>query len=266
MPVPSGRPLCGRRVVVTREANRALELAAALETAAAEVALLPLIEIGPPDDPGALERAADDLGRWDWLVFTSVHAVDAFLPLVGGHLPAGLATAVVGPATAEALRGFGVGVAVVAREPRAEGLLRRLAPRVAARRVLIPQAADARPVLAEGLRAAGAEVATVAAYDKRLPAEAAAGADELFGASEIGLVTVTSPRIARHLSSLLGDDWPRRRRELRAISIGPVTSAELRRLGVEPAAEAEQPGVQGLVVAAERAAAGRASSRRPGGW
>ncbi len=109
-----------------------------------------------------------------------------------------------------------------------------------------------RPDLARGLRAAGARVTAVIAYRKRLPAPAPAGARRLF-ATAVGWVTCTSPRIARHLARLFGDDWPRRRGELRAISIGPVTSAELRRLGVEPAAEAASPSDRALVEAMQAA-------------
>jgi uroporphyrinogen-III synthase len=66
-------------------------------------------------------------------------------------------------------------------------------------------------------------------------------------------VTFTSPRIVRHFAELFGADWERRRGELRAASIGPVTSAELRRRGVEPAAEAARPGDEEMVAAVARA-------------
>ncbi|HZI64824.1 MAG TPA: uroporphyrinogen-III synthase, partial [Thermoanaerobaculia bacterium] len=52
---------------------------------------------------------------------------------------------------------------------------------------------------------------------------------------------------ARNFASLFGGQWPERRRELRAASIGPVTSGALRALGVEPAAEAAQPSDRDLV-------------------
>ncbi len=119
--------------------------------------------------------------------------------------------------------------------------------------MLIPRAEDARPDLAAGLRAAGAEVTAVAAYGKRLPAKATAAGHRIF-AHEVGWVTCTSPRIARHLAGVFGDDWRKRRGELRAISIGPVTSTELRRLGVEPAAEAERPSNRAMVAATVAAA------------
>lgn len=235
------------RVVVTRAEHQSEGLAAAFASAGFEVELLPLLEVVPPPDPRPLERAASELALFDWIVFTSTNAVEAFLPLAGGALPSRLQVAVVGPATAEALRAWEVEPHLTASKSDAEGLLAELAPRVdRRRRVLLPQASDARPTLQEGLLAAGADPVAVVAYDKRLPADAPRRAAELF-AEEIGWVTFTSPRIVRHFAELFGADWERRRSELRAASIGPVTTAELRRQGVEPAAEAATPSDQGLV-------------------
>jgi uroporphyrinogen-III synthase len=240
----------GLRVVVTRSEHQSDRLAAAFAAAGARVELLPLLEVVPPADPRPLERAATELALYDWLVFTSANAVEAFLPLTGGAIPDRVRVAVVGPATAEALRSFEVEPHLEARQADAEGLVAELAPFVARRRrVLLPQASDARPTLADGLAAAGAEPVTIVAYDKHLPPEAPARAAELFATEPLGWVTFTSPRIVRHFAGLFGDDWERRRGELRAVSIGPVTSAELRRLGVEPAAEAARPGDEEMVAA-----------------
>jgi len=243
-------PLAGLRVVVTRAAHQAEGLSAAFEAAGAIVEPLPLLEVVPPIDLRPLENAASELSLYDWLVFTSANAVDAFLPLAGGALPPGLQVAVVGPATAEALATHDIKPHLQARRADAEGLLAELAPRTGPRkRVLLPQAADARPTLFAGLRQAGAEPVAVIAYDKRLPKEAARRAGELFSNSPLGWVTFTSPRIVRHFVELIGEDWERRRPELLAASIGPVTSAELRRQGVEPAAEAVKPGDEEMVQA-----------------
>lgn len=241
-------PLAGLRVVVTRAEHQSEGLAAAFERAGARVELLPLLEVVPPADPRPLERAAADLASYDWLVFTSANAVEAFLPLTG-PLRSGLRIAAVGPATAAALRAFGSEPHLTARKAEAEGLAADLAPRIAGKRVLLPQAADARPTLLQELKGAGAEAVAVVAYDKRLPPEAPARAAELFTATPLGWVTFTSPRIVRHFVELLGADWERRKGELRAVSIGPVTSAELRRYGVEPAAEAGRPGEEEMVEA-----------------
>jgi uroporphyrinogen-III synthase len=236
--------LAGVRVVVTRAESQAEGLAAAFAGAGARVETLPLLEVIPPSDLRLLERAAAEAALYDWIVFTSANAVAAFLPLVGGALRPRIAA--VGAATAEALRAHGIEPQVTGRAD-AEDLAAALAPHAGRSRVLLPQAADARPALAERLAAAGAEPVVVVAYDKRLPAAAPERARELFAGAPLGWVTFTSPRIVRHFVELLGEDWERRRPELRAVSIGPVTSAELRRRGVEPAAEARSPGDREMV-------------------
>ncbi|HEV7785882.1 MAG TPA: uroporphyrinogen-III synthase, partial [Thermoanaerobaculia bacterium] len=202
------RDLAGLRIVITRSEHQSDGLAAAFAEAGAGVELLPLLEVVPPADPRPLERAATELALYDWLVFTSANAVEAFLPLTGGALPARVRVAVVGPATAAALRSFEVEPFLEAQKADAEGLVADLAPYVARRRrVLIPQASDARPTLAEGLAAAGAEAVTIVAYDKRLPPEAPQRGAELFATEPLGWVTFTSPRIVRHFAGLFGSDW-----------------------------------------------------------
>jgi uroporphyrinogen-III synthase len=247
-------PLAGVRVVVTRAAHQAEGLAQAFAAAGAQVECLPLLDVVPPADPRPLERAAAELPLYDWAVFTSANAVEALMQFAGGALPPRLRTAAVGRATAAALRAWEVEPAVVAG-PDGAALVAALAPHVARRRrVLVPQAADARRTLADGLAEAGAEVAIVVAYEKRLPPEAPARAAEIFGAGPLGWVSFSSPSIARNFAELFGKEWTARRPTLRAASIGGVTTATLRHLGVEPAAEAATPRDDELVAAVAAAA------------
>ncbi len=247
-------PLQGQRVVVTRAAHQAGGLAAELTAAGARVELLPLLEIVPPADPRPLERAASELPLYHWIAFTSANAVRAFLPFADGALPQRLRVAAVGPATARALRVAGITPSIVAPTAQAEGLVEALAPHLGRRqRVLLPQAAEARDALATGLTAAGAEVVALIAYEKRLPPDAPASAARFFAADPLGWVTFASGSAARHFTALFGGEWTARRAELRAASIGPVTSAALRGLGVEPAAEAAQASDRALVEAIVRA-------------
>jgi uroporphyrinogen-III synthase len=69
----------------------------------------------------------------------------------------------------------------------------------------------------------------------------------LFAVPPWGWVSFTSPSTVRHLVEALGPTWSGGRDSLLAASIGPVTSAELRRNGVEPAAEATSPSEAKLV-------------------
>lgn len=244
----TGAPLQGLRVVVTRAAHQADGLVEAFTAAGAQVLPLPLLEV-TPEEGAILHHAANQSMATEAWVFTSSNAVEAFLP----HLPAGVSVpflAAVGPATAVALRRHGCEPHLVAQRSRAEGLLEELLPHLnPGDRVLLPQAEDARPELAEGLAGVGIEVIPVVAYRKRLPAAAAQQADQLFARHPLGWVTFTSPRIVRHFVKLLGESWPHRRGELRAISIGPITSRELRDVQVEPQAEAKTPEPEALVEA-----------------
>jgi uroporphyrinogen-III synthase len=248
----AARPLAGVRVVVTRAERQAGSLAAAFAAAGARVEPLPLLEVAPPGDAAPLARAAAELPLYDWAIFTSANAVHALVSQAGGALPPRLRLAAVGAATAAALRGLGAEPAVAAApaEQSAAGLLAALLPHLdCGQRVLLPQAADALPALRDGLLAAGIGAVAVVAYEKRLPAAAPRRAAELFCGQPIGWVTFTSPSTVRHFAGLFGDDWERRRAELSAAAIGPVTTAELRRLGVEPAAVAAQPADDQLVAA-----------------
>ena len=229
----------------------------AFEEAGFPVARLPLLEVTGPEDPEPLDAAVAGLATYDAVVLTSANAVAPFAERLRGPLPEELLIAVVGPATARAVREAGLPVHREAERAEAEGLVELVGHEMAGRRVLFPQAADARPTLEEGLTAAGAEVIPVVAYDKRLPPDASGQARELFGEAPcggesdaaLGWVTFTSPRIVRHFVELIEGlgGWEERRDELRAVSIGPVTTRELERLGVRTVAEAESPGDREMV-------------------
>jgi uroporphyrinogen-III synthase len=123
--------------------------------------------------------------------------------------------------------------------------------------VLLPQAEDARPALAEGLEAAGAEVVRVVAYRKRSPEHAREQARALFASTPWGWVTFTSPSTVRGFVDALEPQWAAGRDTLAAASIGPVTSAELRRFGAEPRVEAGSPSAASLVESIVEAVVGR---------
>ncbi len=260
----SDAPLAGVRVVVTRAEHQAEGLAAALAAAGAEVERLPLLAVLPPEDPAPLAAAAARLDSYQWVVLTSTNAVRAFAAARGGAWPEGVATAAIGGATCGALAERGLVPTLVATESHAEGLLAELLPRLGAgARVLLPQAADAGPTLAAGLRAAGMTADVVVAYRKALPPGATANAAAIFGTGALGWVTFTSPSTARAFAGLFGAEWSARRRTLRAASIGPVTSEALRALGVPPAAEARGASDAALVAAIAAAVASDPAPPQP---
>jgi uroporphyrinogen-III synthase len=110
--------------------------------------------------------------------------------------------------------------------------------------VLLPQADRARPVVAEGLRAKGWDVHAVTAY--RTTGRAVAPAERAaVGAADA--VTFTSASIVEHLVAAVGAAG------LPPVvaSIGPITTAAARQLGVPVTIEAAESTVAGLVAALE---------------
>jgi uroporphyrinogen III methyltransferase/synthase len=118
---------------------------------------------------------------------------------------------------------------------------------VAGARVLLATAEGARDVLEQGLRERGGEVTVLHLYrteSEPVDAEAVLGCDLVTFASSSTVVSV-----------LLGLP-PAVRHEVRAVSIGPVTTAALRECGVEPCIEASPHDVDGLVAAVLHVAGG----------
>ena len=160
-------PLFGRRVVVTRARHQGGELSRRLRAAGAGVVEVPTIAIADPADGGAaLAAAAAQAGTYDWVVFTSANAVGRFVAHLHDARSFGRARiAAIGPGTAAALAAQGLVADLVPARFVAETLLEAFPdPDATGAAVLLPQAADARDVLAVGLRAKGWQVNVVEAY------------------------------------------------------------------------------------------------------
>ncbi|MFL5539460.1 MAG: uroporphyrinogen-III C-methyltransferase [Longimicrobiaceae bacterium] len=246
------RPLSGKRVVVTRARAQASGFAASLRELGAEVVQLPVIRIAPPDDPAPLREAAEAAGSFDWIVFTSANGVDRFFSVLteagrDARALGGVSLCAIGPATAEALAKHGIRADLVPDEYVAEAALEALAAAgdLAGKRVLIPRAAEARAVLPEGLREHGAEVVEVAAYRTVRDGSGAEEVRRALGAGEIDWVTFTASSTVRSFVELAGTGVGR----ARVASIGPITSATVRELGIEVDVEAKEYTIPGLLQA-----------------
>ena len=246
------RPLFGKRILVTRAASRTTErssLGDALANAGADVLDIPATRIEPLD-AAPLRNAVTQLARFDWIVFTSQNAVALFWSaLVEARLDArALATAklaAVGPATAEALATHGLTPDVVPGRFVAEALLESLRARqdVRGARQLYVSAADARPLLSDGMRELEADVCVVPAYKSVADDEGAARLRAALDNSDVDLATFTSASAVNAFVKAAGAAALR----VPAASIGPVTSDALRAVGIEPAIEARQATMADLV-------------------
>ena len=71
------KPLFGKGVVITRPESQAGEFVKHLQEEGANPILFPTIRIAPPENMDALDRAVDDLGNYEWIIFTSANGVRA---------------------------------------------------------------------------------------------------------------------------------------------------------------------------------------------
>lgn len=242
------RPLFGQKIVVTRPRGQCGPLRSRLAELGADVLVQPAIEIGPPDSWQAVDAAIARLDDFAWLVFSSANGVEQFLGrLLAAHGDVrqlgGIRLAAIGPGTAEALADYHLQADLVPPEFRAESLADVLVAEATGNRVLLVRASRGREVLAERLIEAGVAVEQVVAYQSRDVEQPDEPVRELLRQGRIAWVTVTSSAIARSLAAMFGDDL----RRTRLASISPVTSATLREVGFEPAAESEVYTVDGLV-------------------
>jgi uroporphyrinogen-III synthase len=259
-------PLAGVRVLVGRARHQAGALSSLLREQGATVIELPFIEIRKPRSSKPLDRALADLPSYDWLILTSVNGVDALFErtAVRGVAPREfrhLQVAAIGPATRKAIESRGLKVGVVPKQYVAESVVRSLRSKVAGKRVLLVRARVARDVIPRELRALGAEVNVVEAYETVVPRGSRAGLRALFAdpRRRPDFVTFTSSSTVRNFAALLGRTLRPALNGVRMVSIGPVTSATLRELDFAVAVEAQTYTIPGLVKAIAGAAQRRSA-------
>ena len=102
------RPLAGKRILVTRPAAQAGQLAALIAGQGGEAIRFPLLEIGPADDPQPLQQAMARLDEYSTVIFISPNAVDFSVPQILAQRlwPSGLQAAAIGPGTVAQLAGY----------------------------------------------------------------------------------------------------------------------------------------------------------------
>lgn len=239
--------LAGWTVVVTRAEGPDGPLAVALARQGADVVYVPTVEMGPPEDPGALDAALDALHEIDWIVFTSPRAVDA-LVASGAVVPEGTRVAAVGSATADRARAAGFPVSVVGEGGGAEALAEALVAHGVGRgdRVLFPASSRAGPDLSRLLGAAGAEVRRGDAYRTRVRSFDPARIPELARAD---VVTFTSPSAVEGWRAATAGEAARFVADgVRYVVIGETTGAALEAHGLTPVV-AQETSLDGMVEA-----------------
>lgn len=170
-----------------------------------EVTHAPLIETRPTCNDESLRRA--DVRHFDWIVFTSRHAVRYFFEAIDRlgidiRSLAGSLMASVGPATTEALRQCRIRVDMESPTESAEGIIEWFRQRTVGQRlnILLPRSAMGIEELPKALRQMGHSVDDIALYTTE-PNEGAKPIDDLTRFNEI---VFTSPSCVKAFKKIYG--------------------------------------------------------------
>ena len=253
------RPLFGQTVLVTRTRQQASELTAQLTELGANVLEAPTIELVDPVTWDEVDACFENLGAFNWVVFTSANGVRAAwerIRLLGkdARMFFGLRVGAIGPTTAAALEQIGIVPDVIPEKFVGEELAAALKGTIGEKhlhgaRFLLLRADIARPVLREQLEAAGAEVHDVAIYRTVRPDALPEDVLEALREGKVNWITFTSASTAQNLFELLPADLREKVAGIRKLSIGPVTTAAMQKLNWPPTLEAAQHDIPGMVAA-----------------
>jgi len=252
------RPLCGKKIVVTRAAEQAGEFSAKLAARGATVLECPTIRLVEPESWQLLDLAIRELPGYDWLVLTSVNAVRYFfrrLDTLGldARALAGCRICAVGPKTAAEVRSFGVKPELVPTDYKAEGIVDEFARLdMQGSRILFPRADKARDIIPSELKRMGAHVDSPVAYrnifPERLPPETLFALEK----RSVDCITFTSSSTVQNLAAMLGEEMMLDMlKGVVVASIGPITSKSCRDLGLKVDIEPQSYTLDALVEALE---------------
>jgi uroporphyrinogen III methyltransferase/synthase len=194
-----------------------------------------MIRIVPPEDYGPLDDACARATEFDWIIFSSANAVDAFFRrLMEGAADVralkGVKLCVVGPGTAERLARHCLKIDLMPAEYRAEAVIRGMSETsdVKGLNILLPHADIGREVIADELRKQGANVTEIVAYRTIMTEPEREGEPDVYRMlleRRIDVVTFTSASAVRSFVRVLGaEPAADLLRTTTVASIGPVTA------------------------------------------
>ena len=257
----SEKPLAGKRVVITRAPEQAIELIAVLQTLGAEVFFLTMVAFAPPENWTAIDEHLRRLDRFDAIVFLSAnsaryvlgraHTLGIELEKKKSNLH--LFIAAVGPATARAIEKGGSCADYVAREHTGHGLAAELRDKLAGRAVLLPRSDRGNEDVPQAFRDVGARVTEFVAYKTVLPETFDRKLLDRVRRAEIDVVVFASPSAVQNFAALLGAaDLAKLAAHVTFAAIGPTTAQALRDAALPVSVQAEDSSAAALASALAR--------------
>ncbi len=247
------RPLFGKRIVVTRTRQQAGALSSGLRALGADTYELPTIRIEKPVDLMAFGELVQDCYKYEWIIFTSPNGVEAFFELfyklykdARDMGPAKLVA--IGPGTAKKIAEYRLSVDFVPQKSVAESLVEEFTAHAGSidnQTILWVRGESARDVVAQSLLEKGAILDEAIAYRTVPETQDVAGGQARFREEGADVLTFASGSSVDHFMALKIPIPP----ECKIASIGPVTTAALKRHGLKPHITPASHDIPGMVKA-----------------
>jgi uroporphyrinogen III methyltransferase/synthase len=245
------KQLAKLKIIITRDSSQAGSLKDMLEDLGAEVISIPTISICDPPEWAPFDLAANDVGSFHWVVFTSINAVLQTHKRIGslGFKPHTFPIpriAAVGDKTAKQAEELGWAVDYIPEKFQAEGLAAGLKARgVSGQKIWFPRALVARHILIDELANTGAELVVTPVYQNTIPFENKQLLQTTLDDEEADWITFTSSSTVTNLFKILEQE-PDCVPLPKIASIGSITTDTLHKFSLEPAFTADPQNLDGL--------------------
>lgn len=234
--------LKGKRIVITRPAERARDSVEMVKSYGAIPIVTPTIEL-KDSKPEEMIKLCDMINELDWLVFTSPRAIKSFFRYCSLEDAKNLKIASIGPKTGEVLDEYGVKIDLMPDNYTAEGLLEAFEGiEVKGKKIGLPRTMVARYTLPHGLQRRGAEVILADAYKSEMPEDKSRIYELIDDISKkkIDIIMFTSPLTVKNLLKIAmdqnGDEILDilQKKEVLVAAIGPITKKVLDAYEIDP--------------------------------
>ncbi len=234
--------LKGKKIVITRPAERAHDSAEMVKSYGAIPVVTPTIELRD-SKPEEMIKLCKMLDQLDWLIFTSPRAIESFFRYCNIRDYPKVRVAVIGPKTGEALDKYKVKIDLMPDNYTAEGLLSAFEGiDVGGLKIGMPRTMVARYTLPNGLEERGAEVILADAYRSEIPDDKSKIyelVDDILN-GDVDVIMFTSPLTVKNLFEIAEvEDKGEivnilRNKEVLVAAIGPITKKVLETYHINP--------------------------------
>jgi len=251
------KPLFGRTIVVTRDCHGNADFAAKIIQCSGNPIAFPTIKLKPLTSTNKFLQTLAKLSDYDWIIFTSANGVSFFFDVLQSlnkdcRVFASAKIAAIGTETATRLRQFGINANFVPGVFTSKDLGKQLIAftNLQNKKVLLLRSELASNELVELLTEAKAKVIETPVYAIKPEKTESEWLTEKITKGEIDWLTFASPSAVKAFFDQIPTDLVNSS-GLKVASIGPITSEQLKNLGVVVDTKAADHTIDGLLAAIE---------------